>query len=300
MANSPILRIVAGVRTPANPSRCVIPPRNRLFRPLLAAVAAAAVLGLSACQVGTAASASDGNGDDTPSPAARQQALTELADAYLGNHPGLIASISLRHGDTALDYGTDQRYQTASVVKVEILLRWLTARQDEPLPKDEFKLAERMITESDNEATSALCELLADEPEPVDIPGGTGACVGETGWGTDETTAADQAEILGSGFDGDLFTSDSRQVVKDLMGAVTPPQSWGVSAAANDGEQTWLKNGWDVRDNGWLAHSSGVIDSHDGQPVYLTVLTNGNTTEAEGIAHVEELAELARDAVSSR
>lgn len=154
-----------------------------------------------------------------------------------------------------------------------------------------------MITRSDNEATSELCELLADEATAVDVPGGTGACVGESGWGTDETTAADQAEVLTAAFGDAILDSDSRDLVRELMGSVTTEQAWGVAAAADSGERTWLKNGWDIRDNGWLAHSVGVIDSHDGEPVYLTVLTNGNDTRTEGIAHVEHLAELARDAL---
>lgn len=243
------------------------------------------------------ANASDGNGDSRPSPSAQREALTDTADAYLSAHPGLIASISLRHGDTVLDYGAEQRYQTASIVKVEILLRWLTVRQDDTLPEAERELATRMITESDNEATGQLCELLSRLPEATDIPGGTGACVDDPSWGTGETTAADQTELLAAAFDGDLLTDDSRAVVTELMGSVVAPQSWGISAAADEGERTRLKNGWDIRDNGWLAHSEGVIDSHDGQPVYLTVLTDGSATEAEGIGHVEDLAELARDAL---
>ncbi|ADD45729.1 serine hydrolase [Stackebrandtia nassauensis] len=301
MANPVSARIVAGDRTPTHPSRCDISPRNRHFRPYVAAALAslaAATLALSACQAGSAAKANDSTGDDTPSTTEQRTTLTDTLDAYVRQHPGLIASVSLRHGDTTLDYGADTRYETASVVKVEILVRWLATRQDETLPPKELALAERMITESDNEATSELCELLAAESEPVDIPGGTGVCVDAPGWGTDETTAADQTRILTTAFEAELLTPESHRVVEDLMSDVEPAQAWGVTAAANDGETTWLKNGWDVRDNGWLAHSEGVIDSHDGEPVYLTVLTNGNDTEAEGIAHVEDLADIARDSLT--
>jgi hypothetical protein len=281
--------------------RLVISLPTRFRRPTLA-VGGALLLGgalmLSGCAGGAAATKDDAGGGS--SRADHQRQLTDAVDAYVQEHPGLIASVSVRHGDETLDYGTDHRYQTASIVKLEILVRWLMLRQDDKLPHDEYQLAERMITASDNDATSHLCQILAPKTKKDAVPGGTDACVGDSTWGTDLTTADGQRQVLQAAFGTTLLNADSRAVVKKLMGTVEPTQDWGVSAAAADGEKTWLKNGWDIRDNGWITHSDGVVDAADGHLIYLSILTNGNDTEAKGISHVEELATITRDALSLR
>lgn len=235
-------------------------------------------------------------GDALPAPDVQQQ-LTELVDDYLDGHDELTASVGLTNGDGVFTTGSDTGFETASIVKVEILLRWLMTRQDDGLPAEELRLAEQMIVASDNEATDELCGIIVGHTAPDDVPGGVDACAVDGYWGSDLTTAEEQLEVLNEAFNSSRLTPQSREVIRDLMSSVVPEQAWGISAAANDSEQVWLKNGWDDR-GGWLVHSIGVIDGPS--PIHLVVLTSGHGDFYTGITHVEELSKLAREALSPR
>ena len=73
----------------------------------------------------------------------------------------------------------------------------------------------------------------------------------------------------------------------------------GISAAADPGALTGLKNGWlPVDDDGgrWIVSSVGMTTvAHD--PVLLAVLTEHQPSEEAGIALVEALARPAAQAV---
>lgn len=226
--------------------------------------------------------------------AERQQALTEAIDEFRTENGDIDVSLAISIAGTELTYGDDAAMETASAVKLEILVRWLALRQDGALPQDELGLARDMITNSSNDATNALCTKIAGIGHEVTVPGGTNACVDDSLWGMDETTASDALRVVDAAFGDELLTRESRGLVRELTGSITPEQAWGVSSAANEDEAVYLKNGWDARDNGWVAHSVGLIQ--DDQPLRIAVLTDRNGDFDSGVTHVERLAELARQA----
>ncbi|MGH8791881.1 MAG: serine hydrolase [Stackebrandtia sp.] len=229
-----------------------------------------------------------------PGAAERQAALESALNEYLDDNPGVSASVSLDVDGSTLHYRDDETFETASIAKLEILTRWLLLRNGDKLPRHELDLASRMITVSDNNAANELCMTIARATRPGDVPGGTDACVDEGLWGEDLTTAADQLAVLNFALDpeGELDEAD-RDVVLRLMGEIADDQNWGVSAAARDGEPSVLKNGWDVRDGGWVVHSVGVV----GDDLRLAILTHGHADVDSGIASVEDIAALTRAAL---
>lgn len=227
--------------------------------------------------------------------AKRQTALTDAVSKTLDDHPGVDTAVMLKVGNTTFQYGGNTRFETASAVKIEILVRWLLLRQHSDLPAGELDLAKAMIEQSDNNATNSLCMAIASRTKPGVVPGGTDVCVAKGQWGTDETTAPNQMKVLQAAFGKTLLTADSRKLVKQLTGSVTKGQAWGVSAADDDKNGAFLKNGWDARGNGWLAHSIGSV--HIGKPVRLVILSSGNEDYQHGVAHVETVAKIAREAV---
>lgn len=229
-----------------------------------------------------------------PSPPDPQQRFTELIDGYMAEND-LAADVAVSDGGVELVYSSGSGFETASIVKVEILVRWLLVRQDGDLPAREHSLAQRMIVESDNAATDQLCAIITGLTDPDDVPGGVGACTASDFWGVDVTSAADQLHVLDAAFNSARLTPHSRDVVRDLMSSVVPYQAWGISAAASGAEQVWLKNGWDRRD-GWIVHSIGLIDAP--VPIRIAVLTQNHVDFETGVSHVEELAKLAREALS--
>ncbi|WOX14348.1 serine hydrolase [Streptomyces sp. N50] len=207
--------------------------------------------------------------------------------------------------------GKDVPYDTASIVKVDILSALLVQAQDagRGLTQQERTLAEAMIEHSDNDAANALWREIGRAPglEAVNKRLGLSSTVGGAGglWGLTRTTATDQVRLLSAVFadggtssaSGSALTKTSQSYLRTLMTRIAAGQSWGVSAASDSGAGWALKNGWLQRSTTglWDINSVGRVAS--GTHHYLVaVLSDGNATMPGGIAAVESAA---RTAVSS-
>ncbi|MFF5536088.1 serine hydrolase [Streptomyces cinerochromogenes] len=291
-------------------------------RPLLYAVlAAVAVGGVTAggtayvkarAHTGTAAVSS------APSPSARSSAgageeasVTEPAedrDAALGATmarlavpPGARVSaavLAVDSGESAV-YG-DAAFDTASIVKVDILAALLLQAQDEGrrLTAAERAYAAEMIEDSDNTSATELWHTIgrAAGLDAANKRFGMTQTSGGEGelWGLTQTTAADQLVLLQQVFGEESeLSAASRTYVQGLMEAVRADQRWGVSAAA-EGNSWALKNGWLARSTTglWDVNSIGRV-TVDGTDCLVAVLSEGTESQAEGIALVEAAAKAA-------
>ncbi|MFD4606273.1 serine hydrolase [Streptomyces sp. NPDC058464] len=191
-------------------------------------------------------------------------------------------------------YGDDTPYDTASIVKVDILAAMLLHARDHrrDLTARESAEAEVMIRDSDNTAASALWRAIGEAPglESANKRLGLTSTQGGPGgrWGLTRTTAADQIRLLRAVFGAGPTPLDaaSRSRIDTLMTEIAADQSWGVSAAADSG---WaLKNGWLMRTTTglWDINSIGRITT-GGHHYLVAVLSNGNTSMADGVNLVE-------------
>ncbi len=91
------------------------------------------------------------------------------------------------------------------------------------------------------------------------------------------------------GEDSELSAA-SRAYLRGLMEQIAVGQRWGVSAAA-DGSGWALKNGWLPRTATglWDINSIGRV-TVDGRDCLVAALSDGNATQAQGIALVEAAA----------
>ncbi|MFJ3233851.1 serine hydrolase [Streptomyces sp. NPDC086787] len=207
-------------------------------------------------------------------------------------------------------YGDNARYDTASIVKVDILATALLQAQDagHGLGKKEREQAEVMIRRSDNDAANALWREIGQAPGLAAgnkrlglnrTKGGDGAT-----WGLTRTTAADQIRLLRDVFDtrkaarpgSTELNKSSRAYIRNLMGRIAADQSWGVSAASGKGYA--LKNGWLQRSaNGlWDVNSIGRVTTGKGKGKHqylVAVLSNGSASMKDGVALVERAAKVA-------
>ncbi|MFD4691387.1 serine hydrolase [Streptomyces sp. NPDC058463] len=221
----------------------------------------------------------------------------ELADALAPLTGG--ADVSVAVVDTASGAGAvygDGAYDTASIVKVDILAALLLLAQDErrELNGAEHAWAEAMIRRSDNTSATELlktvggAEGLDAANERLGLSGTTAAHA----WGLTQTTATDQVRLLKAvfGTDSELSTS-SRAYLTELMGEVQADQRWGVSAA---GSGAALKNGWMPRTTTglWDINSIGRVES-GGSTYLVAVLSRGHATKEAGVALVESVAKAA-------
>ncbi|MDX3455008.1 serine hydrolase [Streptomyces sp. ME02-8801-2C] len=224
-----------------------------------------------------------------------------------------VAVLDVESGDHAT-YG-DGQFDTASIVKVDILATLLLQAQDEDrgLTAREKQYATSMIEVSDNASASALWTAIGRAAGLgaankrfglTDTEGGSGAL-----WGLTQTTAADQLTLLQqvfatSGADS-VLSGASRTYLQGLMSTIAEDQDWGVSAAAAGGASGGrfaLKNGWLPRTATglWDINSIGRVTAADGREFLVAVVSNGNTTKAKGVSLVESAARAAVSALTTK
>ena len=286
-------------------SRRLTPTRRNLLR---FGVPAAAVLVGGGAIATVAANASESGLDAIfgPSREDLEADLKTRIEEYLATTGTQVeTSVSVERGDMHLDYNPDQTHITASIVKVEILLMvqeyWGSV---DAIPADHMELLGRMIRESHNTSTSTLynylggVDALVAAHERYGLQDTTPDAQGR--WGVGWSSAPDQLILTDLALYEDVLDAEQVDLSRDLMGSVIEEQSWGVSAAAKEGETVWLKNGWDVEsqlDGLWVVNSLGVLGGDGEDPVKLAVLTSGAVDDVEGIPIVEEIAKITREVI---
>ncbi|MFG2606368.1 serine hydrolase [Streptomyces sp. NPDC048514] len=213
-------------------------------------------------------------------------------------------------GRTPVVHGADTAYDTASIVKVDILAALLLKAQDAKrhLTAEERGRAEPMIRHSDNAAANALWREIggASGLAAANKRLGLTSTTPGTGpkWGLTRTTASDQIRLLRAVFDGGTtanahspaLDARSRAYIRGLMSHVAPEQSWGVTAVSGSGSPRALKNGWLQRSTSglWDVNSIGRV-TVQGHRCLVAVLSNGSRSMTDGVSLVERTA---RDAVA--
>ncbi|WP_329555846.1 serine hydrolase [Streptomyces sp. NBC_00696] len=213
-----------------------------------------------------------------------------------GDQKVSVAVLDVTSGESAA-YG-DAAFDTASIVKVDILAALLLQAQDagRTLTAAEKSYATTMIQNSDNDSATALWNLIGTA-NGLDAANRTFGLTGTTGgagplWGLTQTTAADQLTLLQQVFgDDSKLSAASQSYIQGLMKEIEADQQWGVSAAA-DGSKWALKNGWLARSTTglWDVNSIGRVTGTDGDEYLVAVLSNGSTTQAKGITLIEAAA----------
>ncbi|MEU7057015.1 serine hydrolase [Streptomyces sp. NPDC046197] len=301
------------------PNRLFSPPRphTRERRRGRRTAAWAGVLVASVTALGSAGTLAAASPASAATSAARAGAAPagDPAPAHPQGKPRVTAAV-LGLDDTGGQpkvYGDDTPYDTASIIKVDILATTLLQAQDagRQLTAQERTRADAMIRRSDNASADALWRSIGRAPglEAANKRLGLTSTKGGPGpkWGLTRTTASDQIRLLRAVFDTNAaarggaraLTGDSRSYVRILMARITSEQSWGVSAAARSG---WaLKNGWLQRNTTglWDVNSVGRI-TVDGRRYVVAVLSEGNSSMSEGISRVERAARTAVASASGR
>jgi hypothetical protein len=187
-------------------------------------------------------------------------------------------------------------FDSASVVKVTILGALLRKALDQHrfLTSTEASLAHSMITESDNDAASALWDELGHAyiQHFLKLAGMVQTTLGPGGyWGLTQITARDETRLLRLLLTTNTVLSpNSRAYALNLMAHVVSWQRWGVPAGAPVGVTVHVKNGWLPEDtHGWRIHSIGAFTSRHGWYT-IVVLTQDNPTMTYGVRTIENIA----------
>jgi beta-lactamase class A len=228
-------------------------------------------------------------------------ALNAALKKYAATVPEFSVAVLDKKTGQKFSYRGTKTYDTASVVKVQVLACLLMTAQDRDrdLTSTELALAKRMIRLSDNDATTSLFNRLGKNSavQACDKRLGLTETKVNSAWGLTRTTVDDQVKLLSQLVStSSPLDADSRKLAFTLMNSVDKSQDWGVPAAARSGETFTVKNGWDTRtaDNGrWVVNSVGRITSAN-TDVSVAVLSHGHASMGAGIAVVEKVAKMTR------
>ncbi|MFC5722364.1 serine hydrolase [Streptomyces gamaensis] len=215
-----------------------------------------------------------------------------------------VAVRDMKTGATA-DYHTGRwSYDTASIVKLDILAALLYRAHGTPLTGGQRELAEKMVQESDNDAATALWSEIGGSAglTAANKAFGLSQTVAGSGydWGLTQTTAVDQLTLLERAVGDDSpLTPSARQYIRTLMGRIDADQRWGISAAADANTSCVLKNGWLPRTATglWDINSVGEIQ-HSGHPLRIAILSSGQESQERGIELVQNVAVAAAEALT--
>ena len=214
---------------------------------------------------------------------------------------GRVSTVAVAVDDPGLGLGCwlnrFSSFDSASVIKVTILAALLRKAEDQHrhLTATEADLARSMITESDNDAASALWTELGRGylQHFLDVAKMRHTRLGPGGfWGLTQITVNDEVVLLRLLLTGNaVLDPASRSYALGLMAEVIQAQRWGVPAGAPAGLTVHVKNGWlPLATHGWRIHSIGSLTGH-GTSYSIVVLTQDNPTMAYGIATIEKIAE---------
>jgi beta-lactamase class A len=211
-----------------------------------------------------------------------------------------VAVLDKKTGQKYSFRGTET-YETASIVKVQVLACLLLTAQDHDrgLTSNERSLANRMIQASDNDATTALFTELgrASAVNKCNKRMGLTETKVSDSWGLTRTTVDDQVHLLNELVDTKSpLTSASRKLAFKLMSTVEADQNWGVPSVATSSETTTVKNGWlqrSTENNRWIINTVGRVTGDD-TDVSIAVLSHNNASMSGGIAVVQKAAKLTR------
>lgn len=214
------------------------------------------------------------------------------------NPDGIGVAIYDRNTETYCAYNDTGTFFTASIVKVVLVGTLLRLAEDEgrELTTDEHNLAYAAITSSDNDAATAIQDIVGNDRIAAFLSAvGMSGTVVDSSWGNAITTAADQITLLRMlNTSGEVLTDAHRTYVLDLMAQVVSDQHWGAPAGA-PGTLTWhVKNGWYPTD-GWvnsIASFNGLGQQYD-----IAILTGNSYDLTAGIKRIAGIARVVHRAL---
>jgi hypothetical protein len=241
----------------------------------------------------------------TPTPSSPTAQMAALAASL---PPGSV-SVAARNLDTgaSLTFGSSGGQIMASAVKVDILATLLLQLQASggDLTDDEDSEATAMIEDSDDDAADDLWNDIGGGAAVAAANDQLGVPCTDPGsgpyWGLTTSCARGQIQLLDQlERQSSPLDQSSRAYILNLMENVTPSQVWGVPVVADSGTDFAVKDGW-LNTNGdtdWAVNSDGII-TYDGQMLLIAALSQNNDTVYDGVDLVQQLAQVAAQAVAS-
>ena len=235
--------------------------------------------------------------------AALTSSLNARVQKVASANSGVDVAISVLEPSTgrAYAFGPTSGLIAASISKLDILEALLLSHEaaHTPLSDGQDASAAAMIEQSDNgegqslwnelgsaagmSAANSTLGLAHTSPDP------------EGYYGLTTTGPGDQVTLLRHliGAPGPLDAA-SQAYALGLLDNVDSDQAWGVTAAADAGTTSAVKNGWlaiDSDSDRWAVNSDGIV-TVDGHQLVMSIMSQHDASEQSGISLVESLAKI--------
>ena len=229
--------------------------------------------------------------------------LADRLDDYLDGRRGDLGLelVDLRRGQSfTFDVDEGYCYSTIKVLVLTTLLHQL--QQDgKQLSTRQRRLAERMITRSDNAATeSLLAEVGRDEVRRVgELIGMEHTHMDDGWWGLWRTTPGDLNLMVGAVLSSDAVLDGARRATaRFLMADVIPEQRWGVFAPESSRVHVAAKNGWGPLPDAYRLNSAGWVLAQD-REYQLAILSTSPNGFQYGRRTICEVADICHRAMAA-
>jgi Beta-lactamase enzyme family len=217
-----------------------------------------------------------------------RRAAIASAGSYLAGRDGytsfaVVDSEGRMHGSHL-----HRTFVSASVVKAMLLVAYLreVAGAHRALGEEDRELLQPMIHYSDNEAASAVWELVGNPRlRALARRAGMTDFSIEGDWASAQISAADQARY----FFGmrELIPARFRHLADHLLSHIAGYESWGVPAVARPrGWRVYFKGGWRGTWRGQLVHQIAWLRKPH-ERVAIAVMTDGDPSMEYGIGTIQ-------------
>ncbi len=216
---------------------------------------------------------------------------------------GRTSAVGLEETDTGTGvtctYHAAWHFYAASAIKATILAALLRKAQEQhrQLTAREKRLAWLMITQSDNDAATALWNDVGFShlQHFLNLAKMSQTRLAQA-WGLSLLTAHHEALLLTmlSG-PNRILSEASRVYAQYLMSHVIASQRWGVPAGAPGSVRVHVKNGWLPYpvSSDWEINSIGFFTGRHPRRVYIVaVLTHANPSMGYGVETIEDAAQV--------
>lgn len=231
-----------------------------------------------------------GEARGTPRAAFPSASAIASAIAFLNGRAGSTALAVVTSAGRLVGVRMHQRFQTASVIKVMMLVAYLQMldAHHRGLSGVDRSLLYPMIHISDNDAASAVLARVGQSAiKRVAHESGMSAYVPGIGWWAfSQTDAADQARFFSEL--GQLIPHQFYAYARELMSGIEPSQSWGFPPVARPAWRIFYKTG--ALPSRGLFHEAALLE-RGGLSFTVTVLTDGDPSMSYGTQTIEGVAE---------
>ncbi|HYU60730.1 MAG TPA: serine hydrolase [Solirubrobacterales bacterium] len=213
------------------------------------------------------------------------------AKRFAAHRRGEIAFAVVDEAGTLRGYHVDERFESASVIKVMLLCAYLRQGgvRHRALTGADRNLLAPMIKRSANEPASTIYERVgAKSLYKIAKEAGMKGFSTNPVWGSSQITARGQAHFL--------YTLENyipkrhRDYALRLLTRIVPSQRWGIPAAVPNGFHVHFKGGWAPEEAGWKINQVALLTNGD-RRLALAVLTRGNPSAGYGHGTVRGVAE---------